>query len=401
MVIRDVVIVGAGLAGSSLATVLSNLGWDVLLLERRHLPQHKVCGEFLSPESQASLWALGLYDTVAALGPSQMSHALLVSARGRSLQVALPGEAWGISRFGLDAALADAARDAGAELQTGVTVTELIESGGSYRVELQSGQDRSVVQARAVVAGCGRHPVPNLRPTSAKAHSRQTFVGVKCHYQDVIMPPQVELFLFRGGYAGLAPIEDGRFNLCLLVTREIFARAGGTVRSMLDAAARWNPELGHRLVGARPLHETEIAVAPVDTGQPGVPWDTTARVGDAAVMIPPLCGDGQAMALRSAELCAPLIHDFLQRRLSVGGLKVAYEAAWHHEFDRRIHIGRHLQTLLGMRGVSDALLGIGSLFPRLASQLMLATRGQPRSLRSVSQIAPAAPVVFGQPSHKV
>ena len=92
---RDVVIVGAGLAGSSLATVLSNLGWDVLLVERRHLPQHKVCGEFLSPESQASLHALGLYTTVAELGPSRMRHALLVSRGERSAHVTLPGDAWG------------------------------------------------------------------------------------------------------------------------------------------------------------------------------------------------------------------------------------------------------------------------------------------------------------------
>ncbi|HXW01278.1 MAG TPA: FAD-dependent oxidoreductase, partial [Anaerolineae bacterium] len=41
------VILGAGLAGSSLARVLSELGWDTLLLERRHFPHHKVCGEFL------------------------------------------------------------------------------------------------------------------------------------------------------------------------------------------------------------------------------------------------------------------------------------------------------------------------------------------------------------------
>ncbi len=102
---RDVVIVGAGLAGSGLATVLSNLGWDVLLVERRQLPQHKVCGEFLSPESQASLHALGMYNSVAELAPSRMDQAVLVSRLGRSVQVALPGDAWGVSRFTLDAAL--------------------------------------------------------------------------------------------------------------------------------------------------------------------------------------------------------------------------------------------------------------------------------------------------------
>ncbi|CAA9373825.1 MAG: hypothetical protein AVDCRST_MAG93-8642, partial [uncultured Chloroflexia bacterium] len=66
----DMVIVGAGLAGSSLATALARGGWKVVLLEQGDFPRHKVCGEFLSPESQASLEALGLDRTVAALDPS-------------------------------------------------------------------------------------------------------------------------------------------------------------------------------------------------------------------------------------------------------------------------------------------------------------------------------------------
>src|SRR5690349_22682761 len=103
MAMHDLVIIGAGVAGSSLAAALASRGWDVVLLERRQLPHHKVCGEFLSPESQASLRTLGLYDTVAALGPSAMTRARLFSPRGFHLQVELPGVAWGVSRFALDA----------------------------------------------------------------------------------------------------------------------------------------------------------------------------------------------------------------------------------------------------------------------------------------------------------
>ncbi len=385
---HDVVIIGAGLAGSSLATVLGRLGRDVLLLERRHLPHHKVCGEFLSPESQASLWALGLYETVAALNPSRMEHARLVSAGGARMSVALPGSAWGISRFALDHALAQAAARAGAEVQLGVTATAIQPTVSGYTVELRTPQGRSSIATRTLVAACGRHPLPGLRPQSVDVDTstRPSYVGIKCHYEGVRMPPQVALFLFRGGYVGLSPIEDGRFNLCLLARREAFAQVGGNIRAMLDAVARWNPALGTQLVGSRPLPETEVAVAPVDTGVPPVPWDQGVRLGDAAVMIPPLCGDGMAMALRSAEICAPLLYDFLCGRRTADSWTEAYRTAWHREFDQPVQTGRRLQALLSMPGLADGLLHLGNLLPPLAEHLVRATRGRPRPLETVPRI---------------
>jgi flavin-dependent dehydrogenase len=388
---RDIVILGAGLAGSSLATVLSSLGWDVLLLERRTLPSHKVCGEFLSPESQASLLALGLYDSVAALEPAPMRHATLTTPAGVRLRVGLPGDAWGVSRFALDAALAQAAAQAGAEVRMGETATSIAVSGHGCIVETRSAQQRTTIQARAAIAACGRHPLPALRPAAERAAppARQMYVGVTCHYRQVEMPAQVELYLFPGGYVGLGPVEQGAVNLCLLATRESFKQAGGSIAGMLEAVASWNPALGRRLAGGEIVEGSQMAVAPVDTGRPATAWEQVARVGDAVTMIPPLCGDGMAMALRSAELCAPLAHEFLQGHLSLAAWEASYRAHWHAEFDQTLRVGRHLQALLALPGVADTLLAVGNLLPFLAAHLVKATRGTPRSLDRVHRLAPA------------
>lgn len=383
---RDVVILGAGLAGSSLAAVLGALGWDVVLVERRHFPHHKVCGEFLSPEAQASLWAMGLYETVATLAPSRMHRAGLVSRLGLRLEMDLPDTAWGVSRLALDHALATAAARAGVELRMGVTATAVTPTARGSTVHLRTPQGPDDLTARAVIAACGRNPPVQLRPRANALELQHTYVGVKCHYAEVAMPSQVELFLFDGGYVGLSPIEHGRYNLCLLATRAAFQRSGGTIRSMLDAVARWNPALGRRLAGSRPLPDSEVAVAPVHTHRTPTPWDTLARVGDAAVMIPPLCGDGMAMALRSAELCAPLAHAFLQGNLSLEGWATAYRRTWHDEFDQTVRTGRRLQTLLAQPLLSDALLACGHLAPALADRLVRATRGRPRPLEQVQPI---------------
>ncbi len=204
------------------------------------------------------------------------------------------------------------------------------------------------------------------------------------------MPSRMELYFFSGGYGGISPIEGGRFNLCLLVTRDTFLRSGGTVRAMLDRATRLNPALGQRLQGGEPLSETEVAVAPVDTERQGTPWDTAACIGDAAVMMPPLCGDGQAMAFRSAELYAPLLDALLHGRRSLADVRATYTATWHREFDGPVRTGRWLQALLNVRGLSDGLISLGHFVPALAQGFVHATRGRPRPLTSVTPIAGAA-----------
>lgn len=375
---RDIVIIGAGLAGGGLAAALAARGWDVALLERRHRPHHKVCGEFLSPESRGSLRALGVYDAVAALGPAAMTAARLFSRRGAELRVDLPGPAWGVSRFALDDALAAAAARAGAELRLGVTASAVEATADGYQVAVRDRHgETATVRCRAVVAACGRHPPQALRPKDDGA-ARPTYVGVKCHYEGLELPPEVRLYLFDGGYVGVCPIEGGRANVCMLVTRAAFARAE-SVPAMIELAARLNPAFGRQLAGGRPLPESAVAVAPVDTGRPATPWQGFARLGDAAVMIPPLCGDGMAMALRAAEICAPLAHDFL-----AGGTldtwAARYRDAWHREFDAPVRLGRRLQWLLGMPRIGGALLGVGALLPPLSSRLVRATRGQLRPL---------------------
>jgi flavin-dependent dehydrogenase len=182
--------------------------------------------------------------------------------------------------------------------------------------------------------------------------------------------------MFDGGYVGLSPVESGHANLCLLASKAAFGRAGDTARAMLEAAARWNPALAEALAGGEPIPESEVAVAPVDTGRPATPWEGFARVGDAATMIPPLCGDGMAMALRGAELCAPLAHDYLRGRSSLAEWEARYRDAWRAAFEKPVRTGRLLQRMLGAPLLGDALLLAGGLLPGAAQHFVKATRSK-------------------------
>lgn len=385
---KDLIIIGAGIAGSSMAATMAERGWDVLLLDRDCFPRHKVCGEFLSPEAQSSLRTLALEEQVAARKPISILQTRLVTQQGVTLQTALPGSGWGVSRHALDHVLVTAAQRKGAEFCAATTVLGYEPCKDGYRVHVRGPGGTATLRTRGLVAACGRYTASGLPPQTSQQPRRDQRIGVKAHFVDLPTSSTVELYFFPGGYAGVGPVEAGRVNVCLLATYAAFAQSGRQVAGLISAAARWNPALGQRLAGGRLLPETALAVAPVDTLRQANPWDGIACLGDTGVMIPPLCGDGMAMALRSAELCAPLAHAFLGGRLSLAAWAESYCRSWHIEFDRRIGIGRLLQRALDIPSLANGLLRLGQMAPGLAGYVVQATRGRPT--------VPSSSVAYGE-----
>lgn len=375
---RDAIVVGAGLAGSSAAAALSAHGWDVLLLERDTFPRHKVCGEFLSPEARQSLHALGVLEAVAEQNPVELVGAELASGHAKPLPVDLPGVAWGISRYAMDASLAQAAIAQGAELWQAATVQHVErQSDGLFEVIGRRQGEAFAEEARLVLLATGRAGGAKLPPgrDARSTGGWRSCVGVKAHYTNVEMPAHIELYLYEGGYVGINPVEGGRSNVCLLVQTENFQRTGADRSGELRHAAA-QTGLGKRLENANICSESLTAVAAVDTQRRPQPvWQSSMCIGDVAAMIPPLCGDGMAMALRAAELSIPLAHRYLSGDMGMQDMLTHYQRDWQHEFQSRLHVGQSLQWALGLPYAGSALLSVGQVMPRLVSTLARATRG--------------------------
>lgn len=354
----------------------------MLVLEQRTSLGHKVCGEFISWEAQSTLQALGLLAGVQAAGPAPMERAVLTSRSGVATGFDLARGSWGLSRKSLDTALADAAQAAGAELSMGVRVRRFDQVDGGYVVEARSNGRGIEVHCRALIAACGRSSSSELPPHS-RAALEPRLVGIKTHYQNISMPPQAELYFFEGGYIGLAPVEGGSVNVCLLASKSALKGAGSDPAGLIGALARQIAGVGSRLAGGEPSYPSPLAAAPIDLWRKAEPWDTIACVGDAAAMIPPLAGDGIAAALRSVELCAPLAHAYLSGEITLEGWEQAYHSRWHASFDRPLALARRLETWLGSALGSELLLGVGSLLPPVARRLAALTRSRATSAPSL------------------
>ncbi|RAP77547.1 NAD(P)/FAD-dependent oxidoreductase [Paenibacillus montanisoli] len=372
--IQDVAVLGAGVAGSSLAKTLADRGFDTVLIDRSRFPRHKVCGEFLSPESQSTLNALGLRDAVESLQPSMIHRTRLSFSAGNALDIPLPGAAMGVSRYLLDSALHRAAVNSGVLLQTAATVTSVQPSAKGYSVTTKQGEESKTYQVRAVIAAWGancRSGLPGHRPHDNTA---DTHIGVKSHFRGIDMEPVVELYFFEGGYLGISPIEGGLVNVAALLKRKAFPDTEKSILGLIQAACSRNPKLDHKLKNAVPVPGTQAAVAPVQLNRKPVAWDIVPHIGDAAVMIPPLCGDGMSMALRSALLCAPLAEQYLRGAISLAGWQSEYSHSIQREFKSPLMWGRRLQWLFGVPALPRMILSAAHLVPGLAFGLVKATR---------------------------
>ncbi|HVF09498.1 MAG TPA: FAD-dependent oxidoreductase, partial [Abditibacteriaceae bacterium] len=156
--VLDAVVIGAGVGGSCAAIALARRGARVALLEAGQLPHHKVCGEFLSPESRAVFQRLGVEDAILAARPVPVSSARIVSStrkhtRERCLEIPLPAGAIALSRFRLDKVLWDAAGTTGVLCLDKTRVRRIENAGfGRFTIHAINGE----VQARSIIAAVGR-----------------------------------------------------------------------------------------------------------------------------------------------------------------------------------------------------------------------------------------------------
>ncbi|MBB6672751.1 NAD(P)/FAD-dependent oxidoreductase [Cohnella nanjingensis] len=369
----DAIILGAGIAGSGMAGALAARGWRTLLLDRGTFPKHKACGEFLSPESKISLAWLGFDPSLGVLRPAVIDQVRLIAAGGARMAFPLPDSALGLSRFALDEALRASAADKGAEIRSGVTVHGISRVPEGYLVEATGGGGREMLCGRAAIGAWGRQRRVEL--TGGRQAAGDAWqIGRKTQLEGLEATTAVELYLFAGGYAGVAPVEDGRVNVAAVLNARLARTLDLRGSEWLRSVAALHPALADRLSGGRPVPGTDQSASPVRPTREPVAWGIVPHVGDAAIVVPPLCGDGMAMALRSVERCAPLADDYLRGAVSLAGWREAYERALRRDFRAPARWGSLLQAALTRPLVSSALLRLGARAPAAAVRLFQATR---------------------------
>jgi geranylgeranyl reductase family protein len=321
----DVIIVGAGPAGSATAYHLAQAGLNVLLLEKTEFPREKVCGDGLTPRATKQLIKLG----VDLDAPGWIRNkGLRIIGGGVRLELPWPDLAsypdYGLvrTRMDFDQILAERAVAAGAKLRLNTAVTEPIlnDNGRIIGVIAKTPDGEARFTAPLVVAADGNSTRLSLAMGLRKRDDRPMGVAVRRYYtsprhDDDYLESWLELWdgeRLLPGYGWVFGVGDGTSNvgLGLLNTSESFKNVDyrGLLKSWL---AGMPEEWGYQEDNAT----GPVRGAALPMGFNRTPHYTRGLllVGDAGGMINPFNGEGIAYAMESAEMAAEVIVQALGR----------------------------------------------------------------------------------------
>ncbi len=296
---KEITIVGGGLAGLSLGVCLRKQGIPVRLLESGGYPRHRVCGEFIAGVSEETLEYLGIDSFLAdAERHDQMSWWM---GDACVLSEQTPSVALGISRYLLDQRLAE----------------EFVSLGGE--LELKVSVKLSDANQEGWVWAAGKN--------KSATRSNNTWIGLKIHALDVKAEDLRGLAMHSGqkgkknGYLGLCPIENDRVNCCGLfevqsdITPSLAMQRWGKLTSSKKVAMLMSYAEACGMTAFLDwlkIHDFDddsfSAIAGFNLGAQSV--DHPFCIGDAAYLIPPFTGNGMSMALESSRIAAVALGRF-------------------------------------------------------------------------------------------
>ncbi|MDT0319213.1 geranylgeranyl reductase family protein [Streptomyces millisiae] len=345
----DVIVVGAGPAGSAAAYHLARHGRDVLLLEKSEFPREKVCGDGLTPRAVHHLIRMGV-DTEGpgwhrTRGVRYCSHGARVEIDFQE-NARYPGYGLSRSRHDFDDLLARRAAEAGARLRTATQVTEpVLDRAGRVRgVLAKAGDGVARFEAPLVIAADGGSARLALALGVERLPRRPMATAIRRYHRsegghdDPYFTIWGDIDSRPGGpplpgYGWIFPMGDGRVNVGLGIVHGAPAGRTDTRRALDQWLPRTPPEWGL----ADPASvDGPVRGAALPMGFNRLPHYTRGLLlaGDSGGMVNPWNGEGIAYAMEAGELAAEVAATALTRQDGASRERALHR--YPHEIHRRL-----------------------------------------------------------------
>lgn len=315
----DVLVVGAGPAGSAAATWAARHGLDTILADAATFPRDKTCGDGLTPRAIGELDKLGLADWLRS---HTTNRGLRAHGFGQTLHLPWPGGTlpdWGsaVARTELDDHLRTQALGAGATGVEGVRAVDVRrgDRGRLTAVVFRRGQETVEIACRRLIVADGvRSP---LGKVLGREWHRDTVYAIagrayvdSARSDDPWISSHLELRDAQGdilaGYGWVFPLGDGTVNLGAGSLATAKRPADVAIKPLMQVYADTiRSDFG--LSGL--LRNPASALLPMGGAVSNVAGPNWALIGDAAACVNPLNGEGIDYGLETGRLVAELLAD--------------------------------------------------------------------------------------------
>jgi geranylgeranyl reductase family protein len=343
----DVLVVGAGPAGSAAAAWAVRAGHDVVLADAAQFPRDKTCGDGLTPRALAELDRLGVGEWVRSRG---INRGLRLTGFGQELELPWPGGSLpavgsAVPRSELDDAIRRAAVDDGAVMASGAKAVDVTRDGNRVRSVTfdTAGGPHTVACRKLIVADGVRSP---LGKKLGRQWHRDTVYGVAARAYvtssrstDEWITSHLELRdaagTLQAGYGWVFPLGTGEVNLGVGTLATAKRPAGGALKPLLELYASQRESdwgLSDRVRGYA------SALLPMGGAVSNVAGENWAIIGDAAACVNPLNGEGIDYGLEGGRLVVDVLHE--------KDLTEVWPAVLREHYGQSFSVARRLAGLL-------------------------------------------------------
>lgn len=350
----DAIIIGARCAGSPLGMLMARAGHRVLVVDRATFPSDALSTHAVTGDAPERIARWGLWETVTArTAPTQGTR---FGVQGQVFDI--PGVSVSPRRTVLDKILVDAAREAGAEVREGFSVSKLLrdDAGAVCGIEGRGSDGETVTErARIVIGADGRN---SMVAKEVAPEEYNALPGITCGYYSYFEgyphDNRIEVHFGDGLACFVFPTSDGQ--VCLGTEHRdsdweaLRADTEGEVARSFERLG-----LGEAYARAKRVEEWRGVLRPAGYFRKpfGPGW---ALVGDAGYLKDPILGQGINDAFRDAELLANALHAAWKGEtpleVALGGYQQARDGAsggvyaLNHEFSKLAVTPGHVQMLI-------------------------------------------------------
>ena len=305
----EVMIVGAGPAGSMAALHLASRGHRVLLIDKQRFPRDKICGDGLIPDAIRCLQRAGLYEKVSEVGWKTKE---IVAFSPSRIRFEVPGDFLTVKRLILDEIIAREAVSKGATFCQGTVQAISRDPDGMIRASFSESSQQ--VRARIGIIATGAD-ISLLKNLGMVSHLRASAVALRCYVRSSFNLNQLVISFDRSvipGYAWIFPVGGEEYNVgCGMAYRD-----GVKTRGNLK-------EIFHNFVTEFPLVRelmkwgeilTPLQGALLRCGLKGsYPFKgkNILAIGETIGATFPFTGEGIGKAMETGELAASIVHKSL------------------------------------------------------------------------------------------
>jgi len=361
----DVVIVGAGPAGSAAAAILARHGCQVLLLDKAEFPRDKVCGDGIGWGTIKLLAELGLSLDAATRELYECDKVRGISPSGHVFEGPFPQKD-GHSRHGyviprkrFDHILWQFALEQGARFERFHVTEPLMEDGLVRGVRGHTDGKAAERRARITIAADGAKSVIARALRSDETPARHYAVAIRGYFEGVQGLDRCVEFYFNQtvlpGYGWVFPLGEGRANIGVGLRLDVIRRKKGSLKRAFETFIR-DPRLTDRLAKARPVAEPRGWLLPLASQRLQRAYAGALLIGDAGAFVSPLSGGGIYNALETGRIAAHVVLEALQRDGGSLSELRRFELRWRSVLGRKLRSETLAQKLLSWPGMLDRVI---------------------------------------------